>query len=148
MTIKKKKSIVKETKKASGNVYIVQTNIKRVVPDMYYTAKFTEIKEVKGKFGPCLKLRFAMLNGETEDGESAKDVEIDAFLPANLNPKHEAYKVVCTIVGKDLAVDDVIDLNSYIGKKYKVFIEDNNRQREDGEYYQKITKVTPYIVKK
>jgi len=115
----------------------------------WYKAKFKEFEESEGKFGPLLHLTFEMLTGEMADGSPAKGKECRAMLPQELTPKGKLYAFVKIFEGKDLAIDDVVDLSAYKGKKVLVFVENGTKEREDGTPYQNVTAIKKMkIVKK
>ena len=66
-------------------------------------------------------------------------------LPAT--PKAKSYKVLKALVGGEVDVDDEIELATYKGKKFKIFIVDGNDD-DDGNPWQNVNLVKAVVAKK
>ncbi len=75
-----------------------------------YEAVFDGYEDVeKAKFGPTIKLKFRITEGEY------KDTVIDMLASAKLTPKTKFGQVVSTLKGGELKVDEELDLESLVG---------------------------------
>lgn len=111
----------------------------------WYVGKFTEHSESDNKFGTCLRLNFKILRGELANGQSAKDRLCNAMLSAELSPKSKLFAFVTVLSGgKELDLNDVIDLKAYYGKIVKVFIESGKKAGPSGKPYQNVTAIKTF----
>ncbi len=110
----------------------------------WYKAKFIDHNEDEGKFGPIIFLQFKILTGEMQDGTPARGRECRALLPAKLTPSSKLYDFVKVFEdGRELDIEDVVDLEAYYGKIVKVFVE-HGKEDAEGRPYQNITGIRPY----
>lgn len=109
----------------------------------WYIGKFTKHDIGKGVYGDYVKLQFTILKGEMEDGSDAKGKQCSAMMNAEINPKSKLFEFVQVFEdGRELELDEVIDLSSYYGKVVKVFIEDRKKKGDDDDKrFQNITKI-------
>lgn len=90
----------------------------------WYSAIFKNANITEGKFGELLFLQFELRSGVLEDGEtSAKGAQVAAMCAADLSPNNKTYDLIKSIAGRDFEEDEEVELDTYYGNKYKVFIE-------------------------
>ena len=110
----------------------------RVMPDEWYVGKFTKIGEGQGQYGQYWRLSYKLLNGETEEGESAKGVSVVQFVNqpdqekgvAEIGEKTPLYKLLRAFGEPmkkifDEERDFTLDLDKYIGMKLRILVEDS-----------------------
>lgn len=97
----------------------------------WYSGKFIGHETKDGLYGPSVILKFKALGGEMSDGESAVGREVQGLMNATLAPKQKLYGFVTVLAGRDLEIDEEVDLKSYYGKKVMMFIENRAKKGTD-----------------
>ena len=116
---------------------------KRVESDEWYVATFEAagVKHNERYDNDYLEVKFALGKCEAESGDALKDFKIQGRFSLPITPGKIAYEIITGIVGRDLDVDEDVNLKAYYGEKFKIFIEDSDKDDDDGQAWQRITKV-------
>ena len=94
---------------------------KRVIVDEgIYAAKVKSIEKKAGKFGDYYQITFKITDEEFE-GKT-----INGNCPEEIEVGNKAYKWISILLGKELEVDDDIDIEDIVGKSCKVAVEHNS----------------------
>lgn len=127
------------------NALLVQKDqeYKYVEPDEWYVAKFLEAESRQGKYGPYIRFVFELLNGEFEDGTSARGHRISSIHDAIIAPSKKLYKWVSVMLGREPKLDESFDLTAYYGEKFRVLVRDRPKKKgeDDGKRYQQVDSI-------
>lgn len=137
---------LKKTKLApAGKLTAVKdVPIKRVEPDEWYMARFTDVTMGKGTYGPYLKLTFKLLKGTLEGSEdSAKGHMVNRMVDATLSPSKPLWKIASGIIGREPEMDEEVDLKAFLGGKYRILIKDRipKKDAQDQRIFQMVETV-------
>jgi len=117
----------------------------------WYKAEFIDANSKPGKYGDMLFLNFKLLDGFLEDGESsAKGKRVSALTSTELSPSSSLYDFVKGLNGgKEIDLDDEVDISAFYGNRYKVFVEVAvPKGSKDNKPRIKVTKVKKLVVDK
>lgn len=98
--------------------------IKRVEPDEWYKAEFTKAEIDQGKYGPWIKMTFKLLSGQTEEGQDARGLTINAMMDATISPSKPLWKIVAAMLGREPKIEEDVDLTAFYGERFRVFVSD------------------------
>lgn len=123
---------------------------RRVEPDELYRATFesAEVKESRSNIGDndkYLQLQFKLtkhsMNTLENSDDSADGMPIYAQVSLPITVGSKSSKIIAGIIGKEVDVDDNINLKAHYGKTYKVLIVDKKSKDEEGRPWQKVDSV-------
>jgi|GEM_PF-4429645 len=104
-----------------------------------YQAQFQswEPKE-GGKFGPCIRLEFVITEGVYKD--TTRDLLTSAKISHGSSDDRTSklYKIIRTLLKRDLDVGEKVNLDKLVGEKCKIFVEDNMK---DEQNWQRVSQV-------
>lgn len=105
----------------------------------WYKMKFTEHEIRQGNFGDYILLKFKILSGFDEEGKEATGRIASGMLNAILSPKSPLYRLVKACNGgKELDIDDEVDLSAFYGKIIKGFVENKKKRDKEGRISQNV----------
>jgi hypothetical protein len=107
---------------------IIERTVYEVLETGTYTARVTEVRPEEGKFGPQLKLRFALDSGAT----------LTAWASEKLTDKTKLGRWVTAILG---AMPDNLDTDALVGRDCRVKI--GVKTRDDNSEYNRVEDVLP-----
>jgi len=81
-----------------------------------YAAEFTGAESFENEFGPGVRLKWKVLDGEHADAEASRIVS------QKLSPKSNLYRFVKSLKGTDIAAGEEVDLQSYVGIKGMIVV--------------------------
>lgn len=143
-----KKNAKRNKKKSAKDVSIkklkVQEDKKYEVPESHewYRAEFVDANLADGKWGPVVHLKFKLLSGETEEGNSAEGCEARAMTGADLTPSSPLMDYVTTFNGgEEPDIDDDVDLTVYYGEEYDVHVQVTEPKGDDDRRYANVVKI-------
>lgn len=90
------------------------------VPVGGYAAEFAGAEAFENEFGPGVKMKWKILNGDHQGTEATRIVS------QKLSPKSNLCKFVKSLKGSDIAAGEVIDLQSYVGVRGMVVVEETD----------------------
>lgn len=138
---KKKKRKAKDVDETSIPVE-EGADAKRVEPDEWYKAEFTEAKIGEGKWGPYVVLNFKLKNGYFEDTEeSAKGWNVTRLMTAKVTEGGDFWGFVKIFMGKEPKIGKSIDLTAFYGNKYSILVQDQKKKKDDKIQRQQVTKI-------
>lgn len=85
-----------------------------------YTAEFTGAEAFENDYGPGVRLKWKVLEGEHAGTETSRIVS------QSLSPKSNLYGFVKGLKGADISTGEVIDLQSYRGVTGMIAMEESN----------------------
>jgi len=110
----------------------------------WYAAKFEEAETSKGRFGELVFLKFKLLNGELENGDSAKNTNAQAMTNAVMSPSSQLMKFYLGLNGgEEVEEGDTVDLTAFYGDKFDVLIK-HSKENKEGKVYANIDKIKEY----
>lgn len=111
--------------------------------DEWYMAEFEEAEMKKGQYGPYTILKFKLLNGKTETGESAKGMKINVMMDATVAPGTQLHDFLSIMKGHPIKENESVNVTSFYGNKYRAFVTDKKKKKgqTDGPRYQTIKKI-------
>lgn len=117
---------VKVKKAPKLNALVAEKDAPRnyVEPDEWYNAELENAETNMGKFGPYIKFTFRLLDGDLENGESAKNTKVTALMDASLSPTKKLWQWVKVFINKEPDIGQSYDLTSYYGERFRVLIKD------------------------
>lgn len=108
----------------------------------WYKARLDDVVFKDGRYGEIVLLNFEILSGETEEGGDANGLKTSFLSSADLSPSSKLYPVVQVFEGgREIDMDEQIDLEAYIGKKVEAFVQDSEPKKGSDEIYQNVTKI-------
>lgn len=120
---------------------------RRVEPDELYYATFesAEVKDGRSGDDKYLQLAFKLtkhsINVLEDSNDSAEGMPIYGQISLPITVGSKGAKMIAGIIGREVDVDDNINLKAHYGKKYKVLIVDKKSKDEEGRPWQKIDSV-------
>lgn len=90
------------------------------VPTGGYSAEFLGAEAFENEFGPGVRLKWKILQGEHEGSEAMRIVS------QKLSPKSNLYKFVKSLKGSDISAGEEIDLQSYAGVRGMIVVEETD----------------------
>jgi hypothetical protein len=114
-----------------------------VETDEWYKAEFEDAEIGKGNFGPYIKLKFRLLEGQKESGESAKGVIITRLMDAVFSPSKPLWAWVKVFLEREPKIGEKLNLTAFYGNRYRAFVTDKKKKKgeESGKRYQIIEKI-------
>ena len=100
-------------------------------PDEWYLGEFTEVEINEGTYGPYMIMKFKILNGQMEDGTSAKGKTCTQMVNAVLSPSSELWKFVKVFTKSEPEIDEDYDLTSHYGEKFRCYIKDKKKNKNN-----------------
>ena len=88
------------------------------VPAGPYSAEYIRAEEFENDYGPGIKLRFKVLDGEHAGEEATRIVS------QKLSPKSNLAKFVRALKGGEIEPGEEVDLQSYVGTRGLVVVEE------------------------
>lgn len=110
-------------------------------PDEWYLAELEKAESNEGQYGPYVKFTFKILNGELENGKTAKGKRATRILDASLSPSKPLGQWAKVFLGRDLKVGESVNFTSYYGDKFRVLVKDKKPAKggkSDGKRYQNV----------
>ena len=90
------------------------------VPVGGYAAEFTGAEEFENDYGPGVRLKWKVRDGEHAGSETSRIVS------QKLSPKSNLYKLVKALKGGDIEAGEEIDLQSFTGTKGMIVVEETD----------------------
>lgn len=90
------------------------------VPTGGYAAEFVGAEAFENEYGPGVKLKWKILEGEHAGTETTRIVS------QKLSPKSNLYRFVKSFEGSDIAAGKEVDLQSYAGTKGMIVVEETD----------------------
>ena len=117
--------------------------MRRAEPDEWYKAEFTKAELGKGNFGPYIKMTFKLLSGQTEDGQDARGLTINALTDAVISPSRPLWKFAAAMLGREPKIEEDLDLTAFYGEKFRVFVTDRvpKKGATNQKVYQHVTTI-------
>ena len=81
------------------------------IPAGNYSAEFIGVEEFENEFGPGVRLKWQVNNGERTGSTTS------AMCSQKLSPKSKLYQFVKAMKGDEITAGEQIDLQSYLGLK-------------------------------
>jgi len=132
-----KTSSKKKTTKKKGKVKLTALRAQEdeerdfLEPDEWYLGEFEDCEQDEGQYGPYLRFKFRILNGQTESGKSAKGENITTILDATLSPSKKLWSWLKVMLKKEPKVGEDFDITSFYGERYRILVKDKKKKKGD-----------------
>jgi hypothetical protein len=90
------------------------------VPAGGYAAEFLGAEAFENEFGPGVRLKWKVLDGEHGGAEASRIVS------QKLSPKSNLYRFVKSLKGDDITAGEEVDLQSYAGTRGMIVVEETD----------------------
>ena len=124
--------------------------VKLLIEYKRYVVRFEGFEVKTGQqYGDTVTYKYTVMNGKTEDGESAKGAIHLQMFGADCRVGSKLYDHICQLLNVDnLEEDEDVDLNPKIGKYYYAIFSHKPDKKDKSKIYNEIQKLEKYVSKK